>query len=517
MRRLAFRFSSFFALVLAGSLAGCGGTELGVHPDAGRDLTGLGNGDVGRDESPASPDGDSLETDRGFTLPDGGSLDLPSMGDGPDASDDGASLAIDAAVDANALDARGAPEGGSGGTDVRGTGGAPGALDAGHDSDEGGLDGAASSASLGSGGATTSGGNSGAGGLVLGTGGNQGTGGTIVGPAGTGGTDTGSGGATGTGGATAASGSGGTPGVGGAGGTTASGGAAGASDTGGAAGSSQAGAGAAGTSVLDSSVDAEDDSTSAERDGGDDVSLPTDDAGVDSADLVSSATDAAATCTGPIEVLSFATSDGGIGTAPTTLALGTDFTIEAWIYPTVAAATGLIFTKWADSVEDKTLYVVDGQVGLRVWRGADYVLLTSATALAAGAWHHVACSVGGGSARLYIDGVLDHEAALAPAASADAISPIWIGSTFRDGGQAPGLPGYITDLRVSTGARYTADFSPALLLSPDADTLALWHIDDGGTSTVVHDSGPQSLDGTVVGAAAWLPGPARCSALAGGG
>jgi len=161
------------------------------------------------------------------------------------------------------------------------------------------------------------------------------------------------------------------------------------------------------------------------------------------------------------------------------------------------------------------LYLENGLVNLRVLRSSDYLLMTSTTSVGAGAWHHIACSVGGGTARLFVDGVLDVEVAVTATPSADSSSPIWIGSMLRDGIQLPGLPGYISDLRVSSLARYTAPFSPALLLAPDPDTLALWHLDDGGASTTAKDSGPQALDGTIEGTASWLTGPARCSAVAG--
>lgn len=216
-------------------------------------------------------------------------------------------------------------------------------------------------------------------------------------------------------------------------------------------------------------------------------------------------------CTAPIELLAFAARDYGIGTAPTTLALGTDYTIEAWIYATVADATGLVFCKWRDGAEDKTLGLADGLVSLRVRRGSDYVQLDGNTRIGAGTWHHVAGSVGGGTAHLFIDGKLDVELPVASAPSADSMTPIWIGSMVRGESQMPALPGYISDVRVSSLGRYTLRFAPALRLAADADTLALWHIDDGEPSTTVRDSGPQSLDGTIAGAPWWITGPPRCA------
>jgi hypothetical protein len=536
MHRLASHLSFLVSIALAVSFLACGDSGNGGSQDAhaGADLTGSGASEAGR------KDGIAIAVEGGFP-------DLVAAG--PDGGNDVAEK-VDALASVPDLRvADGQPEGGSAAT---GTGGTAGTIDAGGTFDAQGADaavetadavdaqgagGALGPAGLGSGGAAAAGGASGTGGLLLGTGGSHGNGGTVVVPAGTGGAGTGggvvgvggsaSGGSVGVGGDTSSggTGSGGTSNASGTGGTSAPGSTGGAAGLGGTSaagsgGSTQAGGasgGAGGETILDGGVDGGVDGGMVETGGGatdspltsDDTALA--DASVDATPMPIDA----GLCTGTIEALSLGITDGSIETAPTTLALGTDFTIEAWIYPTVASATGLIFTKWTDSAEDKTLQLANGLVSLRVWRGSDYALLTSTTSIGPGGWHHIACSVGGGSGRIFVDGVLDVEVPITAAPSADSTSPIWIGSMLRDGAQQPGLPGYISDLRVSSTARYTSAFSPALLLSPDADTLALWHIDDGGTSTTVRDSGPQSLDGTIEGTASWLAAPARCSAVAG--
>jgi hypothetical protein len=55
--------------------------------------------------------------------------------------------------------------------------------------------------------------------------------------------------------------------------------------------------------------------------------------------------------------------------------------------------------------------------------------------------------------------------------------------------------------------RYPADFTPERHLTADASTLALWHLDDGDGS-VARDSGPNHLDGAIMGAA-WSNLPSR--------
>lgn len=67
--------------------------------------------------------------------------------------------------------------------------------------------------------------------------------------------------------------------------------------------------------------------------------------------------------------------------------------------------------------------------------------------------------------------------------------------------------GVISDLRVSSIARYSTEtFTPPALLSADANTLALWRLDEG-TGITLSDLGPANLDATILRASA--SGPPR--------
>jgi serine/threonine protein kinase/Tol biopolymer transport system component len=79
-------------------------------------------------------------------------------------------------------------------------------------------------------------------------------------------------------------------------------------------------------------------------------------------------------------------------------------------------------------------------------------------------------------------------------------------------GCSPPAPGYafageIDEVRVSRVVRYTEEFEPESRFNSDADTLALYHCDEGRGS-ILHDSSENNHRGRIV-AAEWVPGLAR--------
>src|SRR2546426_422563 len=59
--------------------------------------------------------------------------------------------------------------------------------------------------------------------------------------------------------------------------------------------------------------------------------------------------------------------------------------------------------------------------------------------------------------------------------------------------------GRIDEVRISKVARYDKDFTPAKRFEPDADTLALYHFDEGA-GDVLNDSSGNKHHGKIVGA-----------------
>ena len=64
--------------------------------------------------------------------------------------------------------------------------------------------------------------------------------------------------------------------------------------------------------------------------------------------------------------------------------------------------------------------------------------------------------------------------------------------------------GTIDELRISKVARYTNDFTPQSRFEPDADTMALYHFDEG-TGDILADSSGNGHHGKIVNAK-WVPG-----------
>ena len=102
--------------------------------------------------------------------------------------------------------------------------------------------------------------------------------------------------------------------------------------------------------------------------------------------------------------------------------------------------------------------------------------------LAADEWHHVAVTHDGTDARMWVDGWIAGELLDAPAPQLDS-GPIEVGQA---GGNEP-LTGIVDDLRISTVARYNDEFEPSPTLSADAQTVHLWHFDEGQGETATDD------------------------------
>jgi hypothetical protein len=72
----------------------------------------------------------------------------------------------------------------------------------------------------------------------------------------------------------------------------------------------------------------------------------------------------------------------------------------------------------------------------------------------------------------------------------------------------PPIDGYISEVRISSVNRYSKDtFTPEKRFEPDSSTIALWHLDEGTGDTAL-DSGPNHMDGAIVGPQ-WALAPAR--------
>ena len=128
-----------------------------------------------------------------------------------------------------------------------------------------------------------------------------------------------------------------------------------------------------------------------------------------------------------------------------------------------------------------------------------------------GQWHHVGVTrrVASGATALFIDGVL---VASATGPAGDISYPNGTGAGGNDpylvlaaekhdiGPQWPGFRGQLDELRLSTTVRYTGNFTrPTGRFTPDAQTAALYHFDEGQGTTLGDQSGAAGgpSDGTL--------------------
>jgi len=148
------------------------------------------------------------------------------------------------------------------------------------------------------------------------------------------------------------------------------------------------------------------------------------------------------------------------------------------------------------------VYGVTGQPG-----GGDSVTLCGKTPVTDGAWHHVAMTrtAATGDLALYVDG---RQEAARGGPAGDISYPrgakpkpncyegvpctlsdpyLVIGAEKHDVGPgSPAFTGLMDELRLSRTIRYTQPFSPPRApFTPDADTAALYHFDEGGGPVVL--------------------------------
>jgi hypothetical protein len=212
---------------------------------------------------------------------------------------------------------------------------------------------------------------------------------------------------------------------------------------------------------------------------------------------------------GPCTSLAF--QNGSYAEVPDDVALalvGSSYTAEFWVL-TDAAAGGPILDK-NDGWQTNNSFRMDTG-GFVINGGTEASSARFDSAPPAGRWHHVAYSYDLATDTLagFVDGVLqtfeyvENNPAnpFRPGGLVHDTVPLIIGAANRadirswDGYH---LDGQIAGIRLSKVARYTADFTPSLSLSTDADTLALWSFDEA-TGTLLNDASGNGHHATIHG------------------
>jgi hypothetical protein len=153
------------------------------------------------------------------------------------------------------------------------------------------------------------------------------------------------------------------------------------------------------------------------------------------------------------------------------------FTVEMWLRGTDFTGRRGLVAKTEQS--EWALFGSDGELDFTVFLGDRYTTARSGKAvLQPGTWHHVAGVFDGTEVRAYVDGQLVASKAGRGARKANAL-PLYVGADPNGSGQPTSFfAGSIDDVRISTGARYTAPFAPPQLHATDADTVLLLPCDE---------------------------------------
>jgi|SaaInlV_120m_DNA_3_1039746.scaffolds.fasta_scaffold00199_3 hypothetical protein len=167
-----------------------------------------------------------------------------------------------------------------------------------------------------------------------------------------------------------------------------------------------------------------------------------------------------------------------------------DFTVETWIkLNSVAAGSKTIFDMRSAATELAPYLYVDG-ANIKYYNNGS-VTITGATTLVVDTWYHVAISRSGTDTKLFLNGTQEGST-YTDSSNYGSTKPIRIGADYA--GSAV-TPGYFDDFRVSTNARYTADFTaPTGMFQGDANTKLLFHFDGANNQTYTQDwSGGESF------------------------
>ncbi len=185
----------------------------------------------------------------------------------------------------------------------------------------------------------------------------------------------------------------------------------------------------------------------------------------------------------------------------TSLNIAGPMTMEVWIkLPSVSTSYQPILDH-SPSLGNEggyDMYVTDtGKARMDIFYGPSYQWLIGATTLTANVWHHIAGVYDGSQLRLYVDGQLDGLVNLSSPMTGTAVqlrigrnnylyTPIYFN-------------GLIDEVRISTGALYSSNFTPAASLSASGSTKGLWKF-DGQTAS---DSSANGNNGTLNGGATY--------------
>lgn len=166
------------------------------------------------------------------------------------------------------------------------------------------------------------------------------------------------------------------------------------------------------------------------------------------------------------------------------------YTMEAWVLPSYRDL-------------DEAVVVMSGDTVLQLGKGyrgfypieSDIPVAHDIPVKTAQKWVHVAIVVEVSEVRFYVDGKITHQLPrVNPSGIRYRFGGTWLGAhpNVSDSGSAEiryFFQGYLDEIRMSSIARYGDQFVPATRFECDADTLALYHCDEGSGQELRDSSG----------------------------
>ena len=172
----------------------------------------------------------------------------------------------------------------------------------------------------------------------------------------------------------------------------------------------------------------------------------------------------------------------------------TDFTVEGWVYPTVAASSVFVDASNGGTKGFFLEYTAGLSVLAFVWNGAVLQPFTSGQTAPLNTWTHFALVRSGNTFNLYLGGV---DSSSPTTISGSIVANVGVLSV----GGSPSLPnftGYIDEFRISSYAAYTANFTPpSVPFSSNGAPSTSYDLQRNGASIATVTGGATSYNDTV--------------------
>ena len=177
-----------------------------------------------------------------------------------------------------------------------------------------------------------------------------------------------------------------------------------------------------------------------------------------------------------------------------------DFTMEAWVYPTVIGANNAIAAQWViGGLAFLYKVITNGRLQFVSFPGTSVTVTATTTTVELNQWSHVAVTRSGTTVRLFVNGVMDATTGTVSGTLAST-TPLTIGTVGAETVQY--WNGYLSNLRIVKGtAVYTANFTPSTspLTAVSGTSLLTLQTDIPQTNSQFLDSGSNNSVVTRVG------------------